>query len=95
MLQEIRSKLQLTSPRSKRSQSDCEFVIIRADFLPYDAMRATYAVEWALKTGRLPGNVAMAIRAMSAWRFTALLAEVVNSGVSQNDTPRWLIKKFS
>ena len=94
MLAQLRSKLGLTSKTCKRSKMSYDFVTGLADILPYDASRAAYGIQWSVSTGRLPGQVAMTIRKMNAWDFVILLSEVVNAEISQNDTPRWLIKKL-
>ena len=94
MLDQLHSKLGLTSKACKRAKMNCDFAIGLADTFPFEAGRATYGIEWAVKTGRLPGQVEMTIRKMNTWDFVNLIAEVVDAGISQNDTPRWLIKKL-
>jgi hypothetical protein len=94
MLNEIRTKLGMKTKASKPSKLSYDFVIGLADLLPHSAYQACYGIEWAIKTGRLPGAIEMTIRKLSAWDFAALVAEVVAAEVSQNDTPRWLIKRY-
>lgn len=92
---QIRQTLGLKSANSKRSQLDWTFVSGLSDRLGYDANRAIYGLQWAVSTGRLTATAEMTIRRMSAWKFSDLVGEVIDSGISQNDTPRWLNEKLS
>lgn len=93
--QEIRQALQLKNSRSKRSKFDYSFVNGLSDLLSYKAQQSAYGIAWALQTGRLPGMVDIAIRKMTAWQYTALIGEVVDAGIIQNDVPRFLISKLN
>jgi hypothetical protein len=92
---QIRQTLGLKAANSKRSKLDWTFVTGLADLLGYDANRAIYGLQWAVGTGRLTATAEMTIRRMNAWQFSRLVGEVIDSGISQNDTPRWLNGKYN
>jgi hypothetical protein len=92
---QIRQTLGLKAANSKRSRLDWTFVSGLADRLGYDVNRAIYGLQWAVSTGRLTATAEMTVRRMNAWQFSGLVGEVIDSGVSQNDTPRWLNARFN
>lgn len=94
---EIRKAFKLTSANSKRSRGSWETILFMdvmdihtKNGLNRRAGEMLYGIIWALKTGRLTANTEMALRAMSAYKFSALLATVANKCAVMNDVPQFL-----
>ncbi len=97
----IRSFYGLKTSRSQRSQKG-RFIIAseihrpcQHGDLPVALNITNQGIEYALQTGRLNGAEDIAIRAMNAWQYSALIGDVAANCSTMADTVSYLrARKF-
>lgn len=68
----------------------------RVDGFPVLANSAAYGVAWARQTGRVPGSVDLALRALNGAEMLRLLEEVaVEFGMACHGVPRFLNERYA
>lgn len=95
----IRANLGLKCSRSKVRGGAWNMLAMLAgygdvEWMPQSVVTAMYGIDYARRTGCLPGTAQIAIRELSDWKLCGLVAEVAIFCQFAGDVPQFLIKKF-
>lgn len=95
----IRANLGLKCSRSKVLGGAWNTLAILAGYgdvgwMPPPVVTAMYGIDYARRTGRLPGTANIAIRDLTDWQLCELVAEVATACSVSGEVPRFLIDKF-
>lgn len=95
----IRTNLGLKCSRSKVRGGAWNMLAMLAgygdvEWMPRSVVTAMYGIDYARRTGRLPGTANIAIRELSDWQLCELVAEVAVACKVPGEAPQFLIKKF-
>lgn len=60
--------------------------------LDYDVKWMAQGIEWADRSCRIDGVLAIALRKMTAWQIAGLILHMLKAGITMNDVPRWLMQ---
>lgn len=95
----IRTNLGLKCSRSKVRGGAWNMLAMLASYgdvewMPRSVVTAMYGIDYARRTGRLPGTANIAIRDLTDWQLCELVAEVATACSVSGEVPRFLIDKF-
>lgn len=75
---------------------------IKAEVLISEAARhdthlrqSLYAVQYALQTGRVNGEVDLSVQRLSGYRYAKLICEAANVGLMGNDAAQFLNERYA
>ena len=95
----LREVIGLTSPNRRIAQSAWwqldQRVSMGSESLPFCVQVAMLGISWAVNTGRLNAETAMAVRGLSNWHMVTLVADVARACPVQGDVPAYLRARFA
>ena len=92
---ELRAELDITGPRTKLRFGAWNILAVRVNDLPHQVATALYGIDYARRTGRLPGTTNLKLRDLSDWQWCNLLAEVATACKVQGEVPAYLNRRFT
>lgn len=84
-------------PRTKRTFQGVLDDVVRMwkyDEVDHTFYNAAYGIAWTVQTCRMGAAGASKLEALSAYQLCGLVAEVAANCSTQNDVPRYLVRKF-
>lgn len=95
----LRDQLGLKCSRSRTRFGAWRHLVVAtegtSEWMPSQILTAMYGFDYAMNTGRLDGQIVMAIRGLSDWALCGLVGEVAAACAVPGVVPRYLISKLA
>lgn len=91
----LRDELGITGPRTKLRFGAWNLFATSVEDWPDKVQTALYGIDYARRTGRLPGATNVRLRHLSDWQMCNLIADVATSCQVIGEVPAYLNRHYS